>query len=105
MPITIPRRKPGRPSVAADALYQLEVQAFCAALVKFPSGLEFNPSARGWGYVLEADGASKGDFDIIERLVNDCRKSGALPLDICGVDRKRSFENLEEVGGDWRRGR
>jgi hypothetical protein len=47
--------------------------------------------------VLEGDGLPKGDFDTAEKLINDCRKSGDLPINICGVDGKRAFENLETV--------
>jgi hypothetical protein len=75
--ITIPRRKRGRPGAAAEALYRLEVEAFCTELRKFPSGLEFNPSARGWGYVLEAEGVSKGDFDTVETAAGPRDGGGA----------------------------
>ena len=95
--LAVPRRKTGRPSPAGAALYSLEVQAFCAALLEFRSALPFPPSARGWCYVLEGYGLQKGDFDAAEALINDCRKSGDLPLDICSADSKRAFENLEHL--------
>jgi hypothetical protein len=95
--LAVPRRKPGRPSAADNGRYAAEVKAFCAALLEFRSGLEFAPSARGWCYTLEEDGLSKDDFDAGEKLINDCRKSGDLPLDICGEDDKRGFESLESL--------
>jgi hypothetical protein len=61
--------------------------------------LDFAPSSRGWCYSLEEHGLAKGDFDTAENLINECRKNGMLPLDICGEDDKRSFENIESV--DW----
>jgi hypothetical protein len=55
-------------------------------------------SARGWAYVLEGEGLiHKGDIDTAERLINDCRKNGDLPLDICGQDSKRATQNVEKL--------
>jgi hypothetical protein len=62
------------------------------------SDLEKPPSARGWGYLLEgANAITKGDIDLVENLINDCRKSGSLPLDICVVDISRAFSNVEQI--------
>src|SRR5262245_27760066 len=56
------------------------------------------PSARGWGYLLEgARATDKGDIDLVEDLVNDSRKSGQLPLDICVTDVSRAFSNIEHI--------
>jgi hypothetical protein len=38
---------------------------------------------------------AKGDFDSAQELINDCRKSGLLPLDICAQDGSRDAENIE----------
>jgi hypothetical protein len=51
------------------------------------------PLAGGCG----GNGLAKGDFDTAENLINECRKNGMLPLDICGEDDKRSFENVERL--------
>ena len=39
----------------------------------------------------------KSEFDNTQTLINDCRKSGMLPLDICLEDQARTFNNVEEV--------
>jgi hypothetical protein len=54
-------------------------------------------SSRGWCYLMEEHGLKKGDFDEAQRLINDCRKSGRLPLDICCEDERRGGENLEYI--------
>jgi hypothetical protein len=90
--IKLPSRPPGRPSAAADAAYKQQREAFAADILKFRSRLEFAVSARGWGYTLEGEGAvDKGDIDLVEKLINECRKDGVLPLDICALDAKREF--------------
>jgi hypothetical protein len=70
---TLPVRKPGRPSPAAAALYQAHLTAWCSHIIELQSRLDFRVNSRGWCYLLENDNAQK--------LVNDCRKSGDLPLD------------------------
>ena len=84
-------------SEAAKARYQQECDAFYAAIRDLASTLEFQVSTRGWCYILENAGAiTKGEFDKVERLLTEGRKSGALPLDICAEDSAREFDGLEE---------
>ena len=60
--------------------------------------LDFRVSSRGWSYILENEaGLSKGDFDLAQRIINDCRKSGMLPLNICAEDGAREFDGLEHL--------
>ena len=60
--------------------------------------MEFKVSSRGWGYILEGRGLiTKVDLDKAEKLINDCRKSGHLPLDFCREDDGRQTVNLEEI--------
>ena len=66
--------------------------------MEIKSRLEFSISSRGWCYLLEEYGLGKGDFDATQKLINDCRKSGHLPLDLCAEDGSRSAENLDEAG-------
>ena len=57
-------------------------------------------SSRGWDYLLENAGTiTKGDLDAAQRLINECRKNGHLPLDICAVDDKRTADGLEDLDG------
>jgi hypothetical protein len=95
--IVLPRRNPGRQSAQAQAKYERELERFCEAIRQIQSTLDFKVSSRGWCYILEEHGLRKGDFDSAQVLINACRKSGDLPLDICAEDEARAFENLEYI--------
>src|SRR5262245_23640443 len=59
--------------------------------------MDFSVGAPGWCYILENRNAlRKGDFDVAEKLITDCRKSGLLPLDICAEDDARETIGLQE---------
>lgn len=87
----------GRPTSEQKARFEADVDAWCAAVLEINSGLDFQVSSRGWCYVLEEHGLLKGDFDAAQALINDCRKSGQLPLDICSEDEGRSAQGLERL--------
>jgi hypothetical protein len=58
--------------------------------------LDFTVSSRGWGYLLEGERMiDKSELDAAQELVNDCRKDGSLPLDICSEDSKRATDGIE----------
>jgi hypothetical protein len=96
--LALPVTRRGRRSAAIEERYQQELAAFYAAIIEIGSRLEFRVSSRGWCYILEnARAITKGEFDRVERLINDGRKSGKLPLDICAADGAREFEWLEEL--------
>ena len=98
MSFVLPKRKRGRQSEEAREQYALELELFCAGILQLRSGVDFEVGARGWGYIAESDGLiDKSDFDQVERLINDCRKSGDLPLDIVASDTKRAFDHVDEV--------
>jgi hypothetical protein len=69
--------------------------AFCALIEEIYSGMDFKVGSRGWCYILEKHGLRKGDFDNAQKLINSCRKSGQLPLDICAEDDARTATGLE----------
>jgi hypothetical protein len=74
---------------------------WCGGIKEINSGLDFRVSSRGWCYVLEELGSLlKGDFDVAQSLINDCRKSGRLPLNICSDDDGRAPEGLEVIDDD-----
>lgn len=98
--ITLPKRGRGRQSEAAQAQHEADLEAFCAAILEINSRLDFRVSSRGWCYLLEEHGLDKGDFDTGQRLINDCRKSGLLPLDICSEDAARQFGGVEQIDLD-----
>jgi hypothetical protein len=95
--LTLPKRPSGRPSAEASDRYRDDLSAWCAGIEELASTLDFKVSSRGWCYILEQHSLSKGDFDTAQRLINDCRKSGDLPLDICAEDDRRTAEHLEEL--------
>jgi regulator of sigma D len=98
--IILPRRSRGRPTATAMAQYERELEAFCHRLIEIDSSLDFKVSSRGWGYLLEEHGLAKGDFDAAERVINDCRKAGHLPVDFCAEDEGRGVDNLEEIDNE-----
>jgi hypothetical protein len=94
----LPQRPKGRPTAAANALYEGEIKAFCAGILEIQSRLDFQVGSRGWCYLLETDGViTKGEFNIAERLLVRCRKTGELPISICAEDDKRSPEGIEQL--------
>jgi hypothetical protein len=95
--IALPKCPRGRPSPTVAAAYRDQLETFCAAILEINSTLDFEVGSRGWCYLLEEHGLQKGDFDAAQRLINDCRKSGDLPLNICAEDSKRATSNLEEM--------
>jgi hypothetical protein len=99
-PIVLPRRSKGRQSPEKVERYDADVAKFCRQIIQINSTLDFKVSSRGWCYILEEHGLEKGDFDTAQRLINDCRKSGDLPLDICAEDEARLADNLEELDDD-----
>jgi hypothetical protein len=99
--IVAPERKKGRPTAEQAELRKQFSAAVCKCILELESTLDFRPSARGWCYVLEGDGyILKGDFDTAEKLINDARKCGDLPMGICGDDPKRATDNLERKPDD-----
>ncbi len=96
--LELPRRAPGRPSTQADDDYAQRLVAWCRAIRGIHHGLDFTPGGvRGWCYLLEARGLSKGDFDRAEDLISHCRKLGLLPLNICAADPSRVSEGGEHI--------
>jgi hypothetical protein len=97
----LPVRTKGRPTTVSNARYEAKL-ATCAATIKeIRSRLEFAPSSRGWCYVLEGEGLiTKGEFDTAQRVINDLRKGGLLPLDICSEDQRRAADGVERLDDD-----
>ena len=92
----LPRRSRGRQSETAKLVYQEQVAAFCALIQEIRSTMDFDVGSRGWCYILERHGLRKGDFDDAQRLINACRKSGELPLDICAEDDSRATIGIQD---------
>ena len=94
--LALPRRPRGRPTQEAQRQYEAEVARWCDGIQEIDS-LDFKVSSPGWCYVLEEHGLVKGDFDTAQKLINQCRKSGLLPLDICSEEDGRAAEHIEDL--------
>jgi hypothetical protein len=93
----LPRRKPGRQTAKAEAIYEQQVTDFCDLIRQIRSTMDFRIGSRGWCYILEQHGLTKGEFGACEKLIGDCRKIGRLPLDICDEDGSRVTIHWETV--------
>lgn len=98
--ITLPRAGRGRRSAAQEEAYQAELEAFAAKIKEIDSRSDFKVSSRGWCYILEEHGLDKGDFDTAQELINKCRETGLLPMDICAEDGARSYDHVENLDHD-----
>ena len=104
-PLSLPKPSRGRPTQAQAARYRDQCETWAAALLGIRDKLDMAVSSRGWCYLLEDHGLSKADFDKAQDLINELRKSGLLPLDICADDDARSFYGVErldnpDIGGE-----
>jgi hypothetical protein len=45
-------------------------------------------------------GLSKGDFNLAETVINECRTMGLLPIDFTACDSSRAFDCLEFIGDE-----
>ena len=97
MTITLPNPGRGRRSAESESRYQQQIEEFCGAILEINSRLDFRVSSRGWCYILEEHGLGKGDFDRAQRVINDCRKSGLLPINICADDGARKAIHLDRA--------
>ena len=66
-------------------------------MIELKARVEFDPGTRGWCYIAEEYGLSKGDFERAMALIIDSRKNGLLPLDFIGDDAPRAFINVEKL--------
>jgi hypothetical protein len=98
--IVLPRSSRGRKTRQDAHRYDADLETFCRQIVQIDSRLDFRVSARGWCYLLEPHELGKGEFDYAERLINNCRRSGQLPSNICAEDEGRSADNLEKLDPD-----
>jgi hypothetical protein len=95
--LELPRRRRGRQTSESEAEYQARRTAFCRLIRQIRSTMDFDVGSRGWCYILEQHGLTKGDFDAAQALVTDCRKTGDLPLDICAEDDSRGTIGLQDL--------
>src|SRR5438094_133094 len=95
--LLMPVSGPGRRSATQSAAFETGLKSWCSGILEIQSRMDFKASSRGWCYLLEEHGLSKSEFNRAQKLINDCRKSGLLPLDLCAEDDGRSADGLEEL--------
>lgn len=77
------------------------LENFAARLEEISEGIGFRLSARGWCYQLEGFRLiNKSQFDLVERVINDCRSKGYLPIDFTAAEEARKFSGVEEPEED-----
>jgi hypothetical protein len=87
----------GRQSAEQNDVYEWQLRRWAQQIERINARIDFAISARGWCYMLEEYGLSKGDFDKAEAKINECRKCGFLPLNICAEDGRRLPWGLEHL--------
>jgi hypothetical protein len=96
----LPSKKRGRPNAEDNLSYKKDLRRFADRLKEINSTFDFPVSSRGWCYILENAGhITKGDFDKAQGLINDCRKSGLLPIHFTSDDESRAADHLEHLDG------
>ena len=75
----------------------IEMLEFADRLMEFQDMVGFKMSARGWGYFLEGEKViTKAGIDRAEKLVNECRAKGYLPIDFIASEEARKFSGVEK---------
>lgn len=70
-----------------------KLREFADSLLKIQEKIDFKISSRGWCYQLEGYGLiNKSEFDIVQKLINECRKEGYLPVNFTAEDISRDFD-------------
>lgn len=74
-----------------------ELADFAQALKEISDTIGFRVSSRGWCYILEQTYRliNKDQFDLVENLINQCRKNGLLPVDFTSEEEGRKFSGVE----------
>jgi hypothetical protein len=96
----VPKRPMGKPYPAQEEAYQQWLRDWANGILRLDARIDFKVSSRGWCYLLEEYGLPKGDFDTAEQKINECRKAGYLPLDICAEDVRRLARGIEDIDDD-----
>jgi len=74
-----------------------DMRLFAESLSNLRKIIGFKVSARGWCYQLEGFKLiTKAEFDKVERIINECRKCGILPVDFTAEEESRQFSGVED---------
>lgn len=76
---------------------KIETLEFANELRKIDQQIGFKVSARGWCYILEQNSLiTKAQFDVVQGLINSCRRNGMLPIDFVAEEEARKFSGVEK---------
>ena len=93
MSTTMKLPKQGDRGIKRDKL----LQKFALDIKEIAHQVGSSMSSRGWGYILEGYGLiNKSQLDTVESLINECRKTGLLPIDFVMDEEGRGFSGVEE---------
>lgn len=96
--LVIPKMPQRRPSKEEKQQYATDMQSFATRIQGLQARIPRKVSSRGWCYLLEGMGVvTKGQFNLVEKAINDCRKEGLLPLDFVEADESRRFHHREAM--------
>lgn len=80
---------------------EAELEIFAEKLIEIDIQTGFKVSSRGWCYQLEGlNVITKGDFNRVQSLINECRKNGMLPINFVAEESARQFESVWIPGTD-----
>lgn len=75
---------------------QAEMEAFASKLLEISEKYGSKVSSRGWCYQLEGYRLiNKNEFDRVQKIINECREKGYLPIDFVLEEKARKFEGIE----------
>lgn len=70
---------------------------FAAKLKSLSRQIGMKVSSRGWCYIMEQNRfINKDQFDLVENLINKCRKQGLLPVNFVAEESSRLFSGVEQ---------
>jgi len=70
---------------------------FAETILEIQEKVDFKISSRGWCYQLEGFNiVSKDQFNRVQKLINECRKKGLLPIDFVAEEQSRKFSNIHK---------
>jgi len=75
---------------------QEQLKKLADALKEISRRVGFKLSSRGWCYQLEGfNYISKANFKRVEKLINECRRTGLLPIDFVAEEEARGFDLVD----------
>ena len=109
MSLKLPSRKKGRRSKEDSIIYETDLKNLANAIIQLQLKIakrssldrikeDEKISSRGWCYLLEVYHIiTKDQFDICQKIINECRKKGYIPIDFVALDKSRLFDHVEVI--------